>query len=124
MEKILSGQVIKQNGGTFIISVGDHEIEAVGAVRLGESVVLCIRPENITLSVSLSQEGTSARNVFRGRIVKIVSMGVYQKVQLDCGFPLVANVTNHSLSELSLTEGKYVSASFKATAVRVIRKGE
>jgi len=31
-------------------------------------------------------------------------------------------VTNHSLEELSLVEGKDVRASFKATAVMVIRK--
>jgi molybdopterin-binding protein len=33
-------------------------------------------------------------------------------------------VTNHSLEELSLKEGKEVKASFKATAVMVMRKGE
>ena len=124
MEAILSGKVIRRNEGTFSASVEGQEIEAVGDVRLGESVVLCIRPENITLSVGPSQEGTSARNVFRGKIVKILPMGLYQKVQLDCGFPLVAYVTNHSLKELSLIEGRDVRASFKATAVTVMRKGE
>jgi molybdopterin-binding protein len=33
-------------------------------------------------------------------------------------------VTNHSLEELSLAEEKEVKASFKATAVTVIRKVE
>ncbi len=124
VETILTGKVIKRNGGTFIASIGGQVIEAVGDAHLGETVVLCIRPENVTLSTRSSQEGTSARNVFPGRIVKIISLGLYQKVHLHCGFPLVAYVTNHSLEELSLTEGKEVKASFKATAVTVIRKGE
>jgi len=124
VEAILTGKVIKRNGGTFIASIEGQEIEAVGDVHLGESVVLCIRPENVTLSIRPSQEGTSARNVFAGKILKIISLGLYQKVQLDCGFPLVAYVTNHSLEELSLLEGKEVRASFKATAVMVMRKGE
>ncbi len=124
MEAILTGKVIKRDGGTFNASVEGQEIEAVGDAHLGESVVLCIRPENITLSVGPSQEGTSARNVFRGKIVKIISLGLYQKVQLDCGFPLVAYVTNRSLRELSLTEGRDVRVSFKATAVTVMRKGD
>lgn len=124
MEAILTGKVVRRNGGTFGASVEGQEIEAVGDAHLGESVVLCIRPENITLSVGPSQEGTSARNVFRGKIVKIASMGLYQKIQLDCGFPLVAYVTNHSLKELSLMEEKDVRVSFKATAVTVVRKGE
>ena len=71
-----------------------------------------------------SKEATSARNLFPGRIVKIVSLGLYQKVQLDCGFPLVAYVTNHSLENLSLEEGKEVIASFKATAIHVVRRTE
>jgi tungstate transport system ATP-binding protein len=124
VETILAGKVIKKDGGTFIASVSGQEIEAVGEAHLGEAVVLCVRPENVTLLTRPSQEGTSARNIFPGKIVKIVSLGLYQKVQLDCGFPLVAYVTNHSLKELSLTEGKEVKASFKATAVTVMRKGE
>jgi tungstate transport system ATP-binding protein len=124
VETILTGRVIKGNGGTIIASVEGQKIQAVGDAHLGESVVLCIRPENVTLSIRPSQEGTSARNVFPGKIVKIISLGLYQEVQLDCGFPLVAYVTNHSLEELSLVEGKEVRASFKATAVTVIRKGE
>jgi tungstate transport system ATP-binding protein len=124
VEAILTGRVIKKNGGTFIVSVEGREIETVGDAHLGETVILCVRPENVTLSVRPSQEGTSARNVYTGKIVKIVSLGFYQKVQLDCGFPLVAYVTNHSLKELSLAEEKEVRASFKATAVTVIRKGE
>ena len=124
VETILSGKVIKRNGGTFIASVGGKEIEAVGDARLGENVVLCIRPENVTLSIRASQEGTSARNLFSGRIMKVTSLGLYQRVHLDCSFPLVAYVTNRSSEELSLTEGKVVGASFKATAVTVIRKGE
>jgi tungstate transport system ATP-binding protein len=124
VETILTGKVIKKDGGTFFVSIAGQEIEVVGDIHLGETVVLCIRPENVTLSTRSSQEGTSARNVFPGRIVRIISLGLYQKVELNCGFPLVAYVTNHSLRELSLVEGKEVRASFKATAVTVIRKGE
>jgi tungstate transport system ATP-binding protein len=121
VETILSGKVIKRNGGSFIVSVQGKEIEAVGDARLGEGVVLCIRPENVTLSTSVTKEKTSARNLFPGRIT---SLGLYQKIHIDCGFPMVAYVTNHSMDELSLIEGKEVTASFKATAVNVIRKGE
>ena len=124
VETILTGKVIKRNGGTFVASIEGQEIEAVGDAHLGEVVVLCIRPENVTLSTRSSQEGTSARNIFMGKIVKIAPLGLYQKVQLHCGFPLVAYVTNHSLEELLLEEGREVRASFKATAVTVIRKGE
>ena len=124
VETILTGRVIKKEGGTFVATVEGREIEAVGEPQLGEAVILCIRPENVILSTNPSRETTSARNVFPGKIDKIVSLGLYQKVLLDCGFPMVAYVTNHSLGKLSLGEGKEVTASFKATAIHVIRKRE
>ncbi|MCG6536813.1 MAG: TOBE domain-containing protein [Syntrophales bacterium LBB04] len=49
-------------------------------------------------------------------------MGLFHKIHLDCGFLLVAYVTNQSLENLSLREGNDIVASFKATAVHVIRK--
>jgi len=122
VETILTGKVIRKQGGTFVASISGKEIEAVGDAHLREAVFLCIRPENVTLSTQSLQEATSARNVFGGRIVKIAPLGPYQKVHLDCGFPLVAYVTHHSVEGLSLVEGKEVRASFKATGVTVIRK--
>jgi tungstate transport system ATP-binding protein len=122
VETILNGKVIKRNGGTFVASVSGQEIEAVGEPQLGEEVILCIRPENVTLTPHSSKETTSARNLFFGRIEKIISLGLYQKVQLNCGFPLVAYVTHHSMENLSLKEEKAVMASFKATAIHVVRR--
>ena len=122
VETILPGRVIKINSGSFVASIMGYDIEAVGEVELGESVVFCIRPENVTLAVPPLRESSSARNVFPGKIVKVIPMGLYYRVQLDCGFPLVAYVTGHSLENLSLTEGKKVVASFKATSIHVVRK--
>jgi tungstate transport system ATP-binding protein len=124
VETVLTGEVIERDEGTFVVNVSGHNIEAVGKVRLGESVALCIRPENVTLSIHSSNEATSARNVFPGKIMKIFPLGLYQKILLDCGFPLVAYITNRSLETLSLREGEEVTASFKATAIHVVRKGE
>jgi tungstate transport system ATP-binding protein len=122
VETILTGGVVKRREGTFVASIEGKEIEIIGEAACGETVVFCIRPENVILSTRASRETTSARNVFPGRIEKIVPLGFYQKIELDCGFPLVAYITNHSLENLALREGKEVIASFKATAIHVIRK--
>ena len=79
IETILSGKVIKKGSGTFIVSVSGQKIEAVGEVPLGEAVILCIRPENVTLSAHSSREATSARNVFLGKSVKISHPGTLSK---------------------------------------------
>ena len=122
METILTGSVTKIYDSTFVVSVPGGDVEAVGAVDIGGTVVCFIRPENVTLATGASESATSARNVFPGKITKITPMGLFHKVNLDCGFPLVAYVTHQSLDNLSLRVGNSIVASFKATAVHVVRK--
>jgi tungstate transport system ATP-binding protein len=122
VETILTGRVVRKGRGSFVASIEGQEVEAVGEVEIGEPVVFCIRPENVTLAATSRPEATSARNVFQAMITRIVPLGLYYKINLDCGIPLVAYVTGHSLENLSLQEGQVVSASFKATAIHVIRK--
>ena len=122
VETILTGRVVRKGRGTFVASIDGKEVEAVGEVEIEEPVVFCIRPENVTLTIPPHQEATSARNVFPARITKVVPLGLYYRVHLDCGFLLVAYVTSHSLENLALNEGKEIVASFKATAIHVIRK--
>jgi tungstate transport system ATP-binding protein len=121
-ETILTGKVIRRNAGTFSVSVAGREVEAVGDASPGESVILCIRPENVTVSTGSSNEITSARNVFSSVVKKIIPSGAFYKVELDCGFPLVTYVTNHAREDLSMHPGIDLTASFKATAIHVIRK--
>jgi tungstate transport system ATP-binding protein len=102
--------------------VAGRQLEAVGFVSEGEPVVCCIRPEQVTISTDASAGPSSARNTFKGTIVKISPMGLFYKVQLDCGFPLVSFVTTPSLENLELKEGKQVIATIKATAIHVIKK--
>jgi tungstate transport system ATP-binding protein len=122
VETILPGTVVEKNGGSFIADVASARVEAAGDVSIGEQVLLCIRPENVVLALRRQDEGVSSRNAFPGRVVKVTPLGPYYKVQLDCGFPLVSYVTAHSLEGLSIQEGKALTASFKATAIRVLSK--
>jgi len=121
VETILPGKVVEQNGGSFIATVSAARVEAVGDASVGESVLLCIRPENVVLAVRKQEDGVSSRNVYQGRVEKVTPLGPYFKVQLDCGFPLTSYVTAHSLEGLAIEEGKMLIASFKATAIHVIR---
>jgi tungstate transport system ATP-binding protein len=61
-------------------------------------------------------------NAFPSTVEKITPMGPYQKVQLNCGFPLVTYVTSHALSALSVKPGTQVLASFGTAAVHAVKK--
>lgn len=121
VETILKGKVAGKKMGIVMVSVSGREVAVIGDYDIGESLILCIRPENVTLSINPS-ETASARNTFRGTIERIVPMGLFHKVELDCGFPLVAYITQDAVDALSLCEGSDVAASLKATAIHVVRK--
>ena len=121
-ETILEGAVQGTSETALMVAVNGSEIEVVGRGRVGERVVLCIRPENVTLAIPDGTIKSSARNTFRGRVGRIVPLGLFHKVEIACGFPLVAYVTTHALEDLSLKEGSDIVASVKATAIHVIRK--
>jgi tungstate transport system ATP-binding protein len=122
VETIVKGKVSRIIDGTFTAAVMGQDIEAIGDVYVDETVLLCIRPEDVTLTRYTDGKQTSARNVFDGRIERIIPLGVYTKVELDCGFPLVSYVTKNSVENLCLSEGGGVTASFKATAIHVIKR--
>ena len=122
VETILSGTVLMSDEATFTALVGERRIEAVGVAGAGEKVFLFIRPEDVTITPGFPQLATSARNAFPGTVEKIVAFGPYQKVSMDCGFPVTAYVTKSSVEGLGLREGSKVTASFKASAVHAVKK--
>jgi tungstate transport system ATP-binding protein len=120
-ETILEGTVKNSNAGLMAISVAGKIIEAVGNFLPGQNVYCCLRPENIIVSKEMPEK-ISARNVFKARVQKIIRQGFFYKLMLDCGFPLVAYITIPSCEDLGICEGSAIAASFKATAVHVMRR--
>jgi tungstate transport system ATP-binding protein len=118
-ESILEGNVVSNDDSLITISVGDKMIEAVGNFKPLQKVYCCLRPENITIS-NATQRNISARNLFEGKVQKIIHQGFYYKLTLDCGFLLVVYITHPSYEDLHLGEGARIFASFKATAVHII----
>lgn len=118
-DTVLAGTVTASEGGGFTASVNGTAVEGVGSIAPGSNVTFCVHPENIVLSPNRPE--SSARNVFSGRVIRAVPAGLFQKVYVDCGFTLVAYVTNRSVSEMGIREGMPLTASFKATSVHVIK---
>ncbi len=122
METVLEGVVRESARGMMTVSIAGHDVAAIGEAQPGEKLLLGVRPENVTLAKTPRPEDTSARNVFPASVVKIIPRGLFYKICLDCGFFLSTYITGQSLESLALHEGTQVAASFKATAVHVIRK--
>lgn len=124
-ETMVKGRIDKQDNGLALISIDGGKIEAVTDYQQGETVTVCIRPEEVMIELTQPQSQRitgSARNHLSGIVTRVDIQGPIAKIHLDCGFPLKAMVTRRSWHDLALKKGMEVTASFKATSVHVIRE--
>jgi tungstate transport system ATP-binding protein len=119
VDNVWPGVVECHAGSLAELRINTHSVQAVTDFETGRAVDVLIRPEDITLS--LAHDITSARNVFKGRVVRLTLLGPLARVEVDCGFPVLALVTAKSVEEMGLEPGKELWASFKATSLRIIR---
>lgn len=120
MENILDGVIAANKENLAIVDVGGKKIEAVTNFGVGERVSVCIRPEDVT--IALKKLSSSARNVLDGTISLTAFSGPLCRVEIDCGFPLVALITKRSAEEMGLKRGVKVCGTFKAVAIHVIAR--
>jgi tungstate transport system ATP-binding protein len=119
IENILEGKVFEASDGLVTVEVSGHRIQAVGDFTLGESVNLFIRPEDVT--VAIAAERSSARNRLEGTITRQSLIGPLVRLEIDCGFKLMAIITRQSSEELGLSLGGRVYARLKATAIHAVK---
>ena len=98
------------------VQVGNVEIAAL--TDKSGPAILAVPPTDIL--VSREPLTSSARNVFCGRVTRLVHQrGGAVHVTADVGVELVAVVTEDAARDLGLTPGSPVAFAFKASAVRV-----
>ena len=119
-ETVLAGKVLSAQAGMLSVEVAGRTLEAVGNLPAGRSVLICLRPEDITLFPHTGAGISSARNHLDGRVLRLAPQGALVRVLLDCGFTLVALITRASAQDLDLSPGKPVIAAFKASAIHLI----
>ncbi|HZP35513.1 MAG TPA: ABC transporter ATP-binding protein [Methylomirabilota bacterium] len=125
VETVLACRVRAVSDGVAVLEAGGRTIEVAQPAEVGEWVRLCVRPEDVTLSPrAVGGAPSSARNRLDGAVVRVTPVGPHVRVTIDCGFPLVALVTQRSAREMSLAPGTPVTAHVKATAPHLLRHAE
>jgi tungstate transport system ATP-binding protein len=122
VETIISARVIEKNEGLLTVETNGIRLQAVGEAAIGRNVLLCLRPEDVTLFSQADIGKSSARNHISGQVARISPQGSLLKMSINGPVPLVALVTRSSVKELGLEVGGPVFASFKASAIHVIEK--
>ena len=120
IDTVLKGVVQTNDRGLATIALDNASFEVVTSCPPKKRVSLYIRPEEVTISVPESgTQKTSARNQLVGTITKLVSLGPFVRVTVDCGMPITALITTRSCGDLGLLTGMTVIASVKASAIHV-----
>jgi molybdate transport system ATP-binding protein len=113
----LHGVAQPPHDGVSQVLIDGVEVSAI-LEQPGE-VFLAFNPADVTLSTA--PPAGSARNVFPATVTALLQLGGRIRVDLDAGFPLVAELTPDSVARLHLELGSRVYASFKATAIEAYR---
>jgi ABC-type molybdate transport system ATPase subunit len=101
------------NGGVTQVS---------GRFAPGANVILCIRPEDISLSrPGERQRRSTERNCLQVKVTRVSPWMLQYRLRLECGkIFLVAFMDRSSFLELGILEGDEVTASFSPKAIHVI----
>ena len=99
------------------------EIYVVSQSEINSEVLLAIRPEDVTLhNIEMSLDSSSAMNSFIGVVSDIQDIGIFKKIEMDCGFKLISFVTQNSVERLGIEIGKKIIASVKASSIHMFKK--
>lgn len=121
VENMLPGVVTSRDDELITIDVNGNQIEAVSNHRIGEKVFVLIRPEDLTFS--FKKEHSSARNHIDGDICRMTPLGPLVRIELDCqGLSVFGILTRRSVTDMNLSIGSHLDASFKVTAIHIITR--
>jgi molybdate transport system ATP-binding protein len=121
VENVLPAEIVSRAAGLVRLRVGGAALECLDG---GESAPLLasIRAEDVALTRDAASASTQ-RNRLHGVVRAIFIEGALARIELDCGFPLVALVTAQSAADLNLQPGESLTAIVKTTSVHLIAAG-
>jgi molybdate transport system ATP-binding protein len=122
VENILRAETVSRHAGLLTVAVGPVHLECADGGESGP-VLACIRAEDVAVTRGAHLE-SSARNRVGGTVREASIEGPLARIEIDCGFPLVALVTAQSAAELDLKPGEEVCAVVKATNVHLLLQKE
>jgi molybdopterin-binding protein len=117
VENTFSGTARITEDGTTSVDIG-NSVQIEATFQSQGRISVFIRPEDIILS--RSRFTSSARNIFKGKIVEILELGSVVRLKVDVGKIFTVQVTKRSFSEMGLNLNSEVFLAFKASSVQII----
>jgi len=117
VENTFTGNAKNAANGMTFIDIG-NQIQLETTTQSEGRVNVFVAPADIILSRSRLE--SSARNVFKGRIVEISDFGTLVKLRVDIGKPFIVQITKSSFNSMGININTEVFMTFKASNVQVI----
>jgi molybdate transport system ATP-binding protein len=127
VDTIERGKVVEVADGLAKVQVGSKQVVALAPPRpngrLDGDVYVCIRAEDVMLEKKGAElPPGNARNHLLGHVRSLDREGPMVRVELDCGFPLKALITNQARQNMELRERDEIVALVKTRAIHVIAR--
>jgi len=117
LENVFSGVSKISEDGNSAIHV-DQNLKIEASFNQPGKITVHVRPEDILVSTKPLE--SSARNVFKGRIIGITDLGSTARLTVDAGKKFSVQITKKSLTEMKLNVDSEVFLTFKASSVLLI----
>jgi len=117
LENTFTGDAKITLNGTTLVDIG-NDVEIETTAQSQGKVSVFVSPEDIILSKT--SFASSARNVFKGKIVEILDLGSVVRLKVDVGRPFTVQITKRSFNEMGLNLNAEVFLAFKASSVQII----
>jgi molybdate transport system ATP-binding protein len=123
---LFEGELVPDQDGVGVLRTGEGELTVVWPEGLGAAPVVDVRATLSPADIALHTEEPhgSPRNVFRGAVEEVATVGGRARIRLRTAPPLVAEITPGSAERLGIVPGREVWASCKAVEIRLMVPGE
>jgi molybdate transport system ATP-binding protein len=120
VETVQPGCIVER-GELVTVTVRGVKLTALGKElpATATEVYVCIRAEDVIL-VKGEPAKSSPRNALWGKVCALTPEGPMRRIELDCGFPLMALLTKQACEDLALEPGVEVLALIKAPQIHLI----
>jgi len=117
LENTFNGTAKATENGITSVDIGNDVLIETTAQQSG-TVSVFVSPEDIILSKK--RFDSSARNIFKGKIVEILDLGSLVRLKVDVGKPFTVQITKRSFNQMELNLETEVFLTFKASSVQII----
>src|SRR6266852_1498699 len=121
VETVQPARILQAAEGLITLAIGGARLVAIEQElpAAASDVYACIRAEDVIL-LKGDEARSSARNRLPATVRSVNRQGPLVRIDLDCGFPLIALLTKQACEELALAENDRVIALVKAPHIHLI----